>query len=113
VTISTTGSVQAFIPGQVQPQTVGQINLATFINESGLEAIGDNLFLETPASGQATASTPGSTGFGILRQGYLEVSNVNPVSEITSLITAQRAYEMNSKVIATSDQMLQTTNQLR
>lgn len=113
VSISVTGLVQAFIPGQVQPTQAGQINLATFINESGLESIGGNFFLETPASGQPSVSTPGQVGFGIVRQGYLEVSNVNPVDEVTGLITAQRAYEMNSKVIATSDQMMQTITQLR
>lgn len=113
VSISQTGLVQVTIPGQIQPQQVGQMTIGTFINPGGLESVGDNLMLETPASGQVTLGNPGAIGYGILRQGYLETSNVNPVTEITNLITAQRAYEMNSKVITTSDQMLQTTNQLR
>ena len=92
---------------------MGQIDLANFFNEAGLEPLGDNLFIETPASGNAITGAPGSTGFGSVRQGYLETSNVNPVQEITNLITAQRAYEMNSKVITTSDEMLAATNQLR
>lgn len=113
VTINPSGEVQAKIDGQVAPQTVGQLELATFANEAGLLAMGDNLFLETPASGTATAGTPGSEGFGRLQQGFLETSNVNVVEEITNLITAQRAYEMNSKVIETSDQMMGTLTQLR
>lgn len=113
VSIDATGIVEARIAGQAQPQQLGQIQLATFINEAGLEATGDNLFLETPASGQATTGNPNAAGFGTLRQGYLETSNVNPVQEITNLITAQRAYEMNSKVITASDEMLQATTRLR
>ena len=91
---------------------IGQFDLAAFANEAGLDAQGSNLFLETAASGAAQVGTPGSTGFGGIRQGYLELSNVNAVQEITSLITAQRAYEMNSKVITASDEMLQTTSRL-
>jgi flagellar basal-body rod protein FlgG len=113
VEINTSGEVQVKLAGQAAPQTVGQIDLANFFNEAGLESLGDNLFLETPASGNAITGVPGSTGFGNVRQGYLETSNVNPVQEITSLISAQRAYEMNSKVITTSDEMLATTSQLR
>ncbi len=113
VTISSTGQVQAKLSGQVDYQTVGQLELATFVNEAGLESVGDNLMLESPSSGQPTIAIPGEPGFGILRQGFLETSNVNPVNEITALITAQRAYEMNSKVITAVDQMMSTTNQLR
>jgi flagellar basal-body rod protein FlgG len=83
-----------------------------FINKSGLQAIGDNLFVETPASGAPQNGTPGTDGFGDLQQGSLEQANVEAVSEITDLISAQRAYEMNSKVITAADQMLQTTANL-
>jgi flagellar basal-body rod protein FlgG len=113
VSIDATGIVEARIAGQAQPQQLGQIQLATFINDAGLESTGDNLYLETPASGQATVGNPNAAGFGVLRQGYVETSNVNPVQEITNLITAQRAYEMNSKVITASDEMLQTAGRLR
>ncbi|WP_439817322.1 flagellar basal-body rod protein FlgG [Zavarzinia sp. CC-PAN008] len=113
VSINATGEVSVKLQGQVAPQVVGQLDLATFFNEGGLESIGDNLLLETPSSGPATTGTPGTDGIGTVLQGYLETSNVNPVQEITQLIQAQRAYEMNSKVITTSDQMLQTTTQLR
>ena len=113
VVISKTGEVQVKIAGETELQTVGQLELATFVNEAGLEAIGSNLFLETAASGQPTVSTPGEPGFGTLSQGFLEASNVNPVSEITSLITAQRAYEMNSRVVKAADEMLATSSQLR
>ena len=113
VSIDTTGQVQVQLAGQTAPQTVGQLTLSTFINEAGLESVGDNLFLETASSGAATTGAPGATGFGTVRQGYVETSNVNPVQEITNLITAQRAYEMNSKVITSSDEMLSTITQLR
>jgi len=113
VTISQSGEVQAKIAGQVAAQVVGQLELASFANEAGLEAIGDNLLLETPASGAAQTSTPAINGYGSIRQGFLETANVNPVSEITALITAQRAYEMNSKVITTSEEMLGTVTNLR
>jgi flagellar basal-body rod protein FlgG len=113
VTINSSGEVLVKLDGQVEPQNVGQFQLATFANEAGLLAIGENLFLETPASGTATVGTPGDEGFGKLQQGYLETSNVNVVEEITNLITAQRAYEMNSKVIETSDQMMATVSNLR
>ncbi|MBM3599477.1 MAG: flagellar basal-body rod protein FlgG [Alphaproteobacteria bacterium] len=113
VSINTSGQVSAQIDGQVASQLVGQFELATFPNEAGLQGIGNNLYLETPASGNATTGVPESTGFGKTVQSFLEVSNVNPVSEITSLITAQRAYEMNSKVITTSDEMLLAVTQLR
>ncbi|WP_184721033.1 flagellar basal-body rod protein FlgG [Caulobacter sp.] len=113
ITISKTGLVQVKLDGQPAPQTIGQIQLANFMNEGGLEQIGDNLLLETAASGAANLAAPGEPGFGVLMQHYTEASNVDAVTEITSLITAQRAYEMNSKVITTADQMLQATSQLR
>jgi flagellar basal-body rod protein FlgG len=113
VTINSSGEVLVKVDGQVAPQNVGQFQLATFANEAGLLAIGENLFLETPASGTATTGTPGAEGFGKLQQGFLETSNVNVVEEVTNLITAQRAYEMNSKVIETSDQMMATVSNLR
>ena len=113
VVVSRTGEVQVKIAGEVEMQTVGQIELATFVNEAGLEAKGDNLFLATAASGEPTISAPGEPGFGSVAQGFVEASNVNPVAEITALITAQRAYEMNSRVVKTADEMLGTTSQLR
>lgn len=113
IAINTSGEVQVTFQGQVQPQTVGQLQLAVFPNEVGLQALGDNLFAETPASGNATNGNPGTAGFGTILQGFVESSNVDPVQQITNLITAQRAYEMNSKVIETTDQMLQTMTQLR
>jgi flagellar basal-body rod protein FlgG len=113
VTVSNTGEVQIKTAGAPEMQTVGQIQLATFVNEAGLEAQGGNLFLETAASGQATIANAGEPGFGTLTQGFVEASNVNPVAEITALITAQRAYEMNSRVVKTADEMLSTASQLR
>lgn len=113
VSISRDGVVEAVLAGEVAPQQVGQIELAAFVNPAGLEAIGDNLFLETAASGAANVGAPGQPGFGVLFQGYLETSNVNPVEEISALIVAQRAYEMNARVITAADEMLQTTTQLR
>jgi flagellar basal-body rod protein FlgG len=113
VSISKTGLVEVTVAGNTQPQQLGQLQLATFMNENGLEAKGGNLFLETAASGQPTVGSPGDTGIGTLTQGFIEGSNVNPVSEITSLITAQRAYEMNSRVLKTADEMLATTSQAR
>jgi flagellar basal-body rod protein FlgG len=113
VAISKTGLVQVKVAGATDMQTVGQIQLATFMNEAGLEAQGSNLFKETSASGAATVGTPGDPGFGTVQQGSIEASNVNPVSEITALITAQRAYEMNSRVVKTADEMLATSSQLR
>jgi flagellar basal-body rod protein FlgG len=113
IAINSSGQVQAQVAGQVTPQTVGQLQLANFPNEAGLEALGNNLLLETPASGQATTGNPGAIGFGTINQAMIETSNVDIVSEITSLITAQRAYEMNSKVISSTDQMMQTLNQIQ
>ena len=111
-TINASGQVFVRLAGQATDTLVGQFDLAVFPNEGGLEAQGSNLYLETAASGAAQTGTPGSTGFGNLRQGFLETSNVNAVAEITSLITAQRAYEMNSKVITVSDEMLSMTARL-
>ena len=112
VQINAQGQVNATVAGNNTPQTVGQLELTRFPNEAGLNAIGSNLYLETPASGSPQAGVPGSTGYGTVQQGYLETSNVNSVDEITALITAQRAYEMNSKVISAADQMLQQTARL-
>ncbi len=113
VSVNASGQVQATISGQTTPQTLGQLQLAAFPNEAGLDAQGDNLFLQSGASGSAVTGTPGAPGFGGVMQGYVEGSNVNVVSEITNLITAQRAYEMNSKVITSSNEMLQTLSNLR
>jgi len=113
VSINAQGLVQAIIAGQTDPQTVGQLELAAFQNPAGLDPLGDNLFMESAASGTPTTGSPGSDGFGSLLQGYLETSNVNAVSEITNLITAQRAYEMNAKMITATDEMLSVTSNLR
>ena len=99
--------------GQTNPQTVGQLQLANFANEAGLEMLGNNLVQQTAASGTPVTGNPGTTAFGSLQQGFLETSNVDIVTEITNMITAQRAYEMNSKVIQTSDQMSQTLSQIQ
>jgi flagellar basal-body rod protein FlgG len=113
VTINTSGQVQVTLTGQTAPQTVGQLQLAVFPNEAGLESEGGNLLMQTAASGQPVTGNPAAAGFGTVMQGFIETSNVNVVTEITNLITAQRAYEMNSKVITTSDDMLSTLNNLR
>ena len=113
VTVSQTGIVTATIAGQSTPQQLGQLTIANFINEAGLQALGNNLFQQTAASGQPTVGVPGDTALGVIQQGYLEASNVDPVSEITNLISAQRAYEMNSKVIQAADQMSGTINNVR
>lgn len=113
IQITRDGVVEVTVAGQTDPQQIGQLEIASFINPAGLEAIGDNLYLETPASGTATTATPGSPGLGTLMQGYLELSNVNAVEEISALIVAQRAYEMNARVITAADEMLQSTTQLR
>ncbi len=113
ITVNAAGQVLAQVAGQTQPQTVGQFQLANFPNEAGLAAQGNNLLTETPASGTPVVGNPGSTAFGTIQQGFLETSNVNIVSQITDLISAQRAYEMNSKVIQTSDQMMSTLSQIQ
>ena len=113
VTINTSGQVQVTLAGTTAPQTVGQIQLATFPNEAGLDAQGGNLFIQTAASGAPVSGNPATAGFGSVMQGFVETSNVNVVAEITNLITAQRAYEMNSKVITSSDEMMSTLTNLR
>ena len=113
VTINQSGQVLVKLDGQTAESNVGQIQLAVFQNDAGLEHAGNNLLLETEASGAPSTATPETDGFGALFQGYIESSNVDPVQEITDLITAQRAYELNSKVIETSDQMMATVNQVR
>ena len=113
IDINESGEVLVTLPGQTATSNLGQLQLANFVNPTGLEAIGDNLFLETDASGAATTGNPNENEFGAIRQGALEQSNVNVVEEITELISAQRAYEMNSNVITTSDEMMQTASNLR
>ncbi len=113
VAINTSGQLQVTLQGQTAPTTVGQLQLATFPNDAGLAAQGDNLFLQTAASGAPVTGNPAVTGFGTVMQGFVETSNVNVVTEITNLITAQRAYEMNSQVITASDNMLSTLTNLR
>ena len=105
IVVNKTGQVFARIEGQTELQDLGQLTLATFANEAGLAPLGDNLFQETAASGPANVGVPGDPGFATVQQGYLENSNVDPVKEITELIAAQRAYEMNSKVIQAADEM--------
>lgn len=113
ISINTSGEVQVLLDGQTAQQSVGTLELARFVNKAGLEAIGDNLFLETPASGSPTTGTPNTDGFGSILQNFLEHSNVNAVSEISDLIAAQRAYEMNARVISAADEMMQATSNLR
>jgi flagellar basal-body rod protein FlgG len=112
LTINAQGQVSVIPQGSTTPQILGQIVLTRFINEAGLLPIGDNLYTETPASGTPQDGTPNTDGAGDLQQGSLEQSNVDSVTEITNLIAAQRAYEMNSKVISAADQMLQSTSNL-
>ena len=112
VTIGNDGTVTVTQQGQAAATQVGTIQLANFINASGLEARGENLYLETAASGTPTTNTPGTNGIGTLKQGYVETSNVNVVEELVNMIQTQRAYEINSKAISTSDQMLQRLTQL-
>jgi flagellar basal-body rod protein FlgG len=112
VTINAQGQVQATLPGATAPSTIGQIQLAMFVNKAGLQGIGDNLYLETPSSGAPQVGNPNQDAFGNLQQGNLEQANVEAVSEISDLIAAQRAYEMNAKVITATDQMLQSASQM-
>jgi flagellar basal-body rod protein FlgG len=112
VTIAANGTVSVTVPGQATPQQVGQLQLASFVNPSGLEPRGQNLYAETAASGAPNAGAPGAEGLGNLLQGYVEGSNVNVVEELVSMIATQRAYELNSKAIQTTDQMLQRLGQL-
>lgn len=111
ISINQSGEIEVTIQGQIDPSQIGQLEMASFINPNGLQATGDNLFLETTASGSPTLGNAGLDGMGTLLQGYLENSNVDPVAEITDLIIAQRAYEMNTNVLTAADQMLQALNQ--
>jgi flagellar basal-body rod protein FlgG len=113
VSISADGMVEAYINNDSSPTQLGQIQLARFVNKAGLESLGDNLFGETASSGPAQMGTPNSDGVGNVMQGYLEMANVNAVTEIADLIAAQRAYEMNARVISGADEMMQATSQLR
>ena len=113
ISIGTDGIVTVVQPGQTQATQIGQINLTNFINPAGLHSLGDNLYIETDSSGQPVEGTPGVDGLGTIRQGFVELSNVELVVELTDLITGQRAYDANSKIITTSDEMLQTTNNLK
>jgi flagellar basal-body rod protein FlgG len=110
VTVNETGAVYAKLDTEVNPRQIGQLNLANFANEAGLEPLGGNLYRVTQASGNAVVGLPGDPGYGKMMQHYLEASNVDPVKEITELISAQRAYEMNSKVIQASDDMASTVS---
>ncbi|MBV2144331.1 flagellar basal-body rod protein FlgG [Falsochrobactrum sp. TDYN1] len=110
VTITETGQVFAKLQDEVNQVDLGQLTLANFTNEAGLEPLGGNLYRETEASGGPLVGVPGDPGYGAIKQGYLEASNVDPVKEITDLITAQRAYEMNSKVIQAADEMAATVS---
>jgi flagellar basal-body rod protein FlgG len=112
ITIGKDGTVTVLTQGQITPQQVGTIQLATFVNPAGLQANGENLYQETASSGTANTGTPGANGVGVLNQGFVETSNVNVVEELVNMIQTQRAYEINSKAITTSDQMLQRLTQL-
>lgn len=112
VIVGADGTVSATIPGQVAPQVLGQLQLASFINPAGLESRGGNLYAETAASGAPNAGAPTTGGLGAVQSGWVEGSNVNVVEELVSMIATQRAYELNSKAIQTSDQMLQRLGQL-
>ena len=112
VTVARDGTVTVTQPGQATPTQVGTIQLATFINPAGLQSQGENLYIETASSGAPTTNTPGTNGLGTLSQGYVETSNVNVVEELVNMIQTQRAYEINSKAVQTSDQMLQRLSQL-
>ena len=113
ITVSLDGVVRAVVQGVAAPADIGTLELASFRNPGGLEGIGDNLFIETEASGTATTGAPGAPGFGVLRQGFLEEANVNVVTELVQLINTQRAYEVNAKSIETADQMLRTANSIK
>ncbi len=110
-TVGLDGTVSVTLQGQAAPTVIGNITLADFINPAGLQPVGDNLFIETLASGAPIVGTPGLTGIGTIRGGTLESSNVNTVEELVNMIETQRAYEMNAKVISTVDQMLQYVSQ--
>jgi flagellar basal-body rod protein FlgG len=112
ITVARDGTVTVTQPGQAAPTQVGAIQLASFINAAGLQGLGENLYAETAASGAPTTNAPGSNGLGLLQQGYVETSNVNVVEELVNMIQTQRAYEINSKAVQTSDQMLQKLTQI-
>ncbi|MGQ0564896.1 MAG: flagellar basal-body rod protein FlgG [Gemmobacter sp.] len=113
LSINADGEVYAYFNDRTEPELLGQLTLTGFTNEKGLEAVGSNLYRESPASGPATPGSPGVDGLGTLRQGYLEESSVDAVREVTELIKAQRGYELNAKVITAADQMLSATTQVR
>ena len=112
VTLGSDGTISVTLPGQAAPQAVGQIQLAGFINPGGLDPKGENLFAESASSGAPAAGAPGSNGLGQVTQGAVETSNVNVVEELVTMIQTQRAYEINSKAVKTSDEMLQKLGQL-
>lgn len=112
ITIGNDGVVTVTLPGQVTPQQVGQVQLANFVNPAGLDPRGQNLFTETASSGTPNAGAPNANGLGALQQGFVETSNVNVVEELVQMIQTQRAYELNSKAVQTSDQMLQKLAQI-
>jgi flagellar basal-body rod protein FlgG len=110
--VSPTGEVSVVLPNTVNPQVIGNITITRFINPPGLLAVGRNLFMESAASGDPEVGTPAANGFGYIRGGTLEKANVEVVTELVNLIVAQRAYEMNSKSIKTSDEMMRTANEI-
>jgi flagellar basal-body rod protein FlgG len=112
-TVGSDGKVSVVQSGSSTPTEIGQIELARFINPGGLKAVGKNLFVSTAASGEATTGNPSTEAFGSIAQGFVEMSNVNVVEEMVSMIVSQRAYEINSKAVQASDEMLQTTNNLK
>lgn len=112
ITINREGTVEALVGTSTTPTNLGQIQLSRFVNKAGLQSIGDNLYLETPASGTPIDGVADAAGFGSIMQSFLENSNVNAVSELSDLIAAQRAYEMNAKVISASDEMMQTSSNI-
>jgi flagellar basal-body rod protein FlgG len=111
ITIGSDGTVSALVPGQPDPSVIGQLQVAGFPNSAGLQATGDNYLVETAASGAVSMGTPGLDGRGTIRQGMLEGSNVNVVEELVDMIETQRAYEVNSKMISATDEMLKYVNQ--
>lgn len=112
ISISERGMVSVTVAGNPNPQQIGQLGMSSFINSAGLEPVGQNLYRESAASGAPQQAEPGTNGLGIIKQGFLENSNVNVVEELVTMIQTQRAYEMNSKAIQTSDQMLAKLSQL-
>lgn len=112
ITVSSTGAVAITVQGQANPQQVGQLTLSNFINDAGLQSLGENLYQETQSSGAPTESSPGQNGAGLLYQGYVETSNVNVAEQLVDMIQVQRAYEINSKAITTSDDMLEKLTQM-